>query len=148
MHGKYCTDIGIPRIVTPEPLRVSKHGGDLLFYIIPAVREVYSIPVALAHLPPVSADKLRGLGQEGLRLREQLLMIEEVKPPGYLSCKFQVRNLIKTYRNCMGLINYDIRSLKHRVTQKTISVKLLLLQFLQLVLVSGVSLKPGNRRKH
>jgi hypothetical protein len=134
-------------ILPSDPSRISHHPAQFLIDLFRRIREEDRVMVALAHLPPIQARELFRLGQKDLWLRKDR-SIDLVKAAHDLPCQLHMRRLVHPYRDLLRLIHHDIRRLKNRISQETVSGKVPALQFAHLLLIGGVSLQPGDRSDH
>ena len=169
------TFVRVAGIGAADARRIGDHGAHLLPKLIGGIGQVDSVAVALGHLAAVEAGEL-GRGREedlwfgqklglknvlaDLRFHAFLVAggsgdlgrfsggIQLVEPACNLAREFNVRDLILTYRDKIGLVEQDVCRLQERVSKKAMSVQLLLAQLLLLVLVGGHSFKPAERRDH
>src|SRR5262245_20064405 len=83
------------------------------------VGQVNRVAVALAHLPAICAEYFRKFGELLHRFRKYRL-VEAIEPAGQFPREFKVRQLVLPYRHEIRLLDEDIRSLEHRIAEKTV----------------------------
>ncbi len=147
MEGEDRAFLGAPWVAAAFSLGVGHHGAELLPHGLFGVREEDRIIVALAHLPSVEPGKLGGFGEERKRLGKDL-PVEAVEAADDLPGQLEMRDLVLPHGNMGGTVEDDVGGLEDRVAEEAVLGQIAVFDLGHLVLIGGVSQKPGHRGHH
>ena len=147
VQGEDRALLGAPRVAAALSLGVGHHGAELLPHGLFGVREEDRIAVALAHLAPVEPGKLGGFGEKGERFGEDIA-VEAMEPADDLPGELEMRDLVLPHGNMGGTVEDDVGRLEDRVAQEAVLGQIAVFDLGHLILVGGISEKPGHRGHH
>ena len=143
-HG---TDVGVAGVGAPLARRVGEHRLQLLLHRLRVVLQVDRVAVRLRHLAAVGPRDALGLGEQRLRLREDLA-VQVVEAAHDLPRDLDVGRLVLAHRDRVGLVDDDVGGLQQRVAEEAVGREVLPLDVLLLLLVGRDALQPGHRHDH
>ena len=143
--------IRIAGIDPPHPCRVGHHGLQLLPDLVFRLTQQNVIVVTLGHLAPIGARQL-GRGREQRlgfgKYFASAIAVKLIEAPAYLAGKLDMGRLVFAHGDVICLVDQNVGRLQHRITEKSVGTKVLLLDVFTLLLIRGHSLQPAQRREH
>ncbi len=139
--------VWVARVATAHTSRVREHAAHLRDNIFNFIAQEDAVAIALGHFAAIKTWALGRWGQVRFRLWE-IATVEIIETACNFAGQLKVWQLVLAHRYPLRAVHQDVRGHEHRIAHKAKVSEVLIADFLLLLFVRWVTLKPAHRRYH